>query len=426
MPPTHAGTIVRRARAAQRKSRGVPSIARHIVLVVLGALCLVRPPGLHAAPFALIDSSGTLAGVLVGKEDGQPVPYGTVLIVETGEERFASASGAFRIAGLVPGTYTVRARQIGYAPKDTTVQIAPAPAVTTVSIQLTLLPVILRTVRVQGHQSDKCVTAGIPDSTVDPELASLFTQVRENVDRYRLLMREYPFRYAREEQRFTRYDPDGVRRDVREAVDTAIFESRARRPYHVGGILYYDTGADGRRLLYMYLPTFGELGDSAFLAAHCFRYGGDAPAAGLPGEELIRVDFVPLSRIKQPDVSGSVYIDAQRLTVRRAVFAMTKPDAVRPPVVGFKVTTSFRELVPLVPLMDSVETEQPISGEVYVRFTPGGSPSPGNSGGDAVRVAREVIQRYRVLTVEFEQPSGGPANSPPLVPPADSASLQHG
>jgi hypothetical protein len=375
------------------------------------------PAILDAPRWMRTDSSGTLAGVLVGKEDGQPVPYGTVLIVETGEERFTSAGGAFRIAGLVPGTYTVRARQIGYAPKDTTVQIAPAPAVTTVSIPLARLPLILRTVRVQGHHSDKCVAAGIPDSAVDPALASLFTQVRENVDRYRLLMREYPFRYAREEQRFTRYDPEGVRRDVREAVDTAIFESRVRRPYHIGNILYYDDDATGRRLLYMYLPTFGELGDSAFLAAHCFRYGGEASAAGQSSEDLIRVDFVPLSRIKQPDVSGSVYLDASSLTVRRAVFEMTKPDEVRPPVVGFKVTTSFRELVPLVPLMDSVETEQPIAGEVYFRPPP----TPGNPDGSTRRVPREVIQRYRVLNVEFENATGGPASAPVLDSPADSA-----
>jgi hypothetical protein len=414
MPSTHAGTIVREAQVAHRRTRGARRMLRHIVLAALAALGLIaRAPALHAAPAIHADSSGTLAGVLVGKEDGQPVPYGTVLIVETGEERFTSDSGAFRITGLVPGAYTVRARQIGYAPKDTTVQIEPAPAVTTVSIQLARLPVILRTVRVQGHLSDKCVAAGIPDSTIDPALASLFTQVRENVDRYRLLMREYPFRYAREEQRFTRYDPNGARQDVREAVDTAVFESRARRPYHVGGILYYDNDAAGRRLLYMYLPTFGELGDSAFLAAHCFRYGGAAPSAGEASEDLIRVDFVPLSRIKQPDVSGSVYLDAQRLTVRRAVFQMTKPGEVRPPVLGFKVTTSFRELVPLVPLMDSVETEQPIPGEVVFRFTPGVKPTPGNASDDSRRVAREVIQRYRVLNVEFENASGGPATSTP-------------
>jgi Carboxypeptidase regulatory-like domain len=423
MLPTHVHAIVRATQVAPRQSRGARNTARHIVFAALAVLGLGRVPLLSAAPATHIDSSGTLSGVLVGKEDGQPVPYGTVLLVETGEERFTDASGAFRLGGIVPGTYTVRARQIGYAPKDTTVQIAPAPAVTTVSIHLSRLPVILRVVRVKGHRSDKCVAAGIPDSTVDPALASLFTQVRENVDRYRLLMREYPFRYAREEQRFTRYDPEGIRRDVREAVDTAVFESRARRPYHIGGILYYDNDAAGRRLLYMYLPTFGELGDSAFLASHCFRYGGDTSDAGRPGEDLVRVDFAPLARINQPDVSGSVYLDTQSLTVRRAVFEMTKPDAVRPPVVGFKVTTSFRELVPLVPLMDSVETEQPIPGKARV---PPGAPASGDPGDYARRVAIEVIQRYRVLNVEFESSPGGPARPPPITPPADSTALHHG
>ncbi len=425
MPSTHGNAIARARQVAQHQPRSVQISARHIVLAALAAVGLAWAPLLHATPIPHSDSSGTLAGVLAGKEDGQPVPYGTVLLVETGEERFTDAAGAFRLGSIVPGTYTVRARQIGYAPKDTTVEIAPGPAVTTVAIKLAHLPVILSAVRVQGHQSDKCVAAGIPDSTVDPALATLFTQVRENVDRYRLLMREYPFRYAREEQRFNRYDPEGARRDVREAVDTTVFESRARRPYHVGSILYYDTDASGHRLLYMYLPTFGELGDSAFLASHCFRYGGEALGAGGASEDLVRVDFAPLAKIKQPDVSGSVYLDAQSLTVRRAVFQMTKPDAVHPPVVGFKVTTSFRELVPLVPLMDSVETEQPIAGEVYVRLPRNDAPAPGNSGGDARRMSLEIIQRYRVLNVEFENPSGGPASGPPIIVPADSGSLQH-
>ena len=77
-------------------------------------------------------------------------------------------------------------------------------------------------------------------------------------------------------------------------------------------------------------PTFGELGDPAFLSAHCFRYGGTVSPPGSAGIDLIRLDFVPLDRIKQPDVSGSIYLDAQRLTVRRAEFELTKPDAVHP------------------------------------------------------------------------------------------------
>jgi hypothetical protein len=390
--------------------------------------------GMAATPRTLpadsTDSSGTLTGVLIGKDDGQSIPYGTVLLVETGVERFTDASGSFRIAGLTPGTYTVRARQIGYAPTDTTVRIDSAPAVTTVSIRLTQLPVILGAVRVRGHRSNKCVAAGIPDSTVDSNLATIFTQVRENVDRFRLLMEQYPFRYSREEEHFTRYDPGGDPRDARVSVDTTTFESRARRPYHIGGILYTDSDRAGQRRLYMYLPTFGELADPAFLAAHCFSYGGTASDHAAAGSNLIRVDFAPLSKIKQPDVSGSIYLDAQRLTVRRAVFEMTKPDAVHPPVIGFKVTTTFREFVPLVPLIDSVETEQPLPGEVYVRFAPKGS-SPGsdvggtsnNGFGESKRVTREALNRYRLLSIDFEQPSRGAGSSTPgtLTPDSTNA-----
>jgi hypothetical protein len=36
-------------------------------------------------------------------------------------------------------------------------------------------------------------------------------------------------------------------------------------------------------------------------------------------------------------------------------------------------------------------------------------------------VPREVIQRYRVLNVEFENATGGPASAPVLDSPADSA-----
>jgi hypothetical protein len=380
------------------------------------------PASAPAAPAPLAvraDTSGIFTGVLTGSDDGQPVPYGTVLIVETGEERFTDANGAFRLSGIVPGTYSVRARQIGYAPRDTTVAIAPAPAVTSVTITLARLPVLLSTVRVQGHRSDKCVSPGIPDSAADPALARLFTQVGENVDRYRLLMQEYPFRFSREEQRYIRYDATANPRDVRESVDTTTVESRTRRAYRTGGILYRETDARGFRQLKMYIPTFGELGDSTFLAAHCFRYGGTESPPGSAGVDLIRLDFVPLARIKQPDVSGSIYLDAQRLTVRRAVFGLTKPDAVHPSIIGFKVTTSFREVVPLVPLMDSIETEQLLDGQAGPDFSPGQEAKAGDSAAaehrarDARSPTREAISRYRVLDVHFvPTPDGGFSPNP--------------
>ena len=46
---------------------------------------------------------------------------------------------------------------------------------------------------------------------------------------------------------------------------------------------------------------------------------------------LIRVNFHPASAIKVPDVSGSIYLDARRFVVRRAVFEMTHSEAPSPP-----------------------------------------------------------------------------------------------
>jgi hypothetical protein len=101
--------------------------------------------------------------------------------------------------------------------------------------------------------------------------------------------------------------------------------------------------------------------DSAFLSAHCFEYGGTSGKKG--SRRLIRVNFQPAKSIKTPDVSGSVYLDADSLVLRRAVFNMTKPEAAEPSVLGFSVTTSFREILPLVPIVDFSEAVQPVRFE---------------------------------------------------------------
>ena len=146
------------------------------------------------------ESSGVLAGRIIDARDGRPVPYATVLLLGTDVAEFADSNGAFRLNDLVPGSYTLRARQIGYFPKDTALTIAPGTAATTVALRLTQFPALMPLVKVRGRRPRGCVATGIPDSTVNPSLAAVFSQVRENVDRFRLLLERYPFRYHREEQ----------------------------------------------------------------------------------------------------------------------------------------------------------------------------------------------------------------------------------
>ncbi len=309
------------------------------------------------------DTSGTLTGTLVGRDDNQPVPYGTVLLVGMGDARFADADGHFRIARLAPGTYQLRARQIGYAPTDTTLLVDPGPAVTTIAIRLARLPSLLGLVKVEGHRSPGCVATGAPDSAVDPALATILAQVNENVDRFRLLWEQYPFRYTREEHTGILLEPGGYDSQHEE---TASYESRSQRLYRVGAVVYQERDEAGQSRRVMYIPTFRDLADSAFLAAHCFSYGGAQRLDGKPSVRVLRLDFKPANTIATPDVEGSVYLDADRLLVRRAVFRLTKPESLEPPVVSVTVTSTYRELMPFVPVLDVARTVQPLpqSGEV--------------------------------------------------------------
>jgi hypothetical protein len=211
-------------------------------------------------------------------------------------------------------------------------------------------------VTVMGERAAKCVNTGIPDSSANPSLAGLFAELQKNVDRYRLLVDEYPFAFTREEWRVARNDA-GYEQTI--DLDTVRYEVKQMegRPYKPGTVVIWEIGPTGNTRQYMPLPTFRYLGDSVFQRTHCFEYVGEDTTGGTP---VIRVDFRPASSIRTPDLEGSVYLDEDRYIVRRAEFRITEPDRVVPPISELSVTTTFREIVPLVPLFDEVRYRRPI------------------------------------------------------------------
>ncbi len=287
----------------------------------------------------------TVSGVLLSAADSQPIPFATIVLGDSA--RFANAEGQFSLRAPGTGTYRLQARQIGYSPVDTTITVVAGPN----AVRLRLSPLALRlaTVPVTARRNHGCVATGIPDRRASPRLAEVFDQLRENVDRYRLVLASYPFHFRRAEHHFVRI---GNTEDSTSTFDTVAYESRARRPYVTGDVVYTDTDSHGKVVRKMNLPTFGELGDPAFLDTHCMAYRGT-----VRGE--IRIDFEPANHIATPDVEGSVYLDASRYIARRAVFRLTRPDRLRPPVLAFTVTTTFTEVLPLVPIADSLTGEQP-------------------------------------------------------------------
>jgi hypothetical protein len=288
--------------------------------------------------------------VLLSAADSQPIPYGTIIGPDS-SGRFANATGQFSLGDVKDGTYHIRARMLGYSPLDTTITFGPTRSPLLV---LRLAPAAIRLstvpVTAQHDRHGACVVTGIPGRGVNPQLAAIFEQLDANIERYNILLEKYPFRYRRQETELILTDgmPDST-----VYVDTATYDSRERRPYHVGSIVYNDVTISGHQRIMMYLPNFADLRDTAFDAAHCFAYMGQE-------NNEIRIDFRPADRIKVSDVNGSVYLDAATYLVRRAVFHLTKPKLTSSTIFGLTVTTTFQEVMPLVPIVTALSSEQPL------------------------------------------------------------------
>jgi hypothetical protein len=293
----------------------------------------------------------TPTGVLVSAANNQPVPYGTIIVGAGLPGRFTDATGQFVIG---PGSHRVRASTIGFWPLDTTVTASGVAS----PIVLRLRPLVVDPAA-PGTTLNRCRATGLGDAMSQPVLALL----RENVDRYHILLDEYPFRYQWEERRhvrvsatgrtdanrFTGYTPGT---DSAARADTASYDSRERRPYAVGSVVY----RQGSGPPVMALPTLSDLADSSFQAAHCFAFAGAAN-----GE--LRIDFRPADSIHAPDVAGAVYLDAARYIVRRAVFRLTHPDALSSALSELTVTTTFQEVAPLIPILAAARTEQQLHAD---------------------------------------------------------------
>jgi outer membrane receptor protein involved in Fe transport len=92
-----------------------------------GSLALVRREGL--APVSLADT-GVLTGRVTDRESDSPLGGATVTVEGIGASAVASADGRYRIGGLLPGKYVVRARYIGYLPVRIDVVVTSGEEVT--------------------------------------------------------------------------------------------------------------------------------------------------------------------------------------------------------------------------------------------------------------------------------------------------------
>ena len=301
-----------------------------------------------SAPMTRVDSTGTLVGIIVTKEGEIPLSYGIVSVASLGRERFTDDRGEFRLFDVPVGPLQLQVRHLGYTPVSVTTTVH-ASRTDTIRVRLAHIAVQLTAMRVRAYPP--CSDPGPPTAEGDSSFATLFDQLRLNAEQYRLLASAYPFELTVERMMFQTL----VNQEVRvEAVDTLTLRSADHWTYRPGGVVsQMVVGSRRPRMAILNIPTLVHFADDLFLANHCFFDGGEETVDGF---RLLRIDFVAASRIKKPDVDGSVYLDPTSFQIRRSFLHVTKMPRGITGVLETDATTVFSELFPSVPVISGISS----------------------------------------------------------------------
>ena len=292
-----------------------------------------------------VDSTGTIVGIVTTKEGSVPLAYSVVSAPGLSRERFSNAEGVFTLPELPAGPLQLRVRHLGYSPLDLSIVVRAGHA-DTIRVSLTHIAVRLTTMQVRGYP--ECKEPGVPKAASDSTFATVFDQLRQNAEQYRLLTDTYPFNYA-VERTFTRVLANGDMRN--DGIDTLIISSN-RWTYKPGAVVTR-TGRSRTSSLMMNIPTLVNFADRAFLENHCFYNGG---LETVDGAELLRVDFVAAARIKDPDVDGSMYLDPASFQIRRSVLRLSKIPSGISGLAETEAVTLFGELLPSIPVIADISS----------------------------------------------------------------------
>ena len=347
-------------------------------LIYPAIMLLLSPVALTA------QSSGLITGIVIGSVGERPLPYSTVSLEGVTQRRLTSPEGRFSFKVDSAGSYRLRIRQLGFAPLDTVIAFNG----TTLQLTLTLRPVAFRLASVR-------TVAGTPCSQRDNRDAfasGILEEVKKNAERELVLRNQYPFRYMLARGNTRRRINESKRPQFR---DTVVLTSATTDRYQVGKIVRPTaTGNPADRE--MRVPQLVDLADSVFLREHCFSYGGTKRLGNRP---VFQLNFTPARTLRTPDVEGSISIDTASYAVQEAVFRLTNPELLYPPVLGLEVRTTYKEIGPGLSLFDVISSMQPLPiARVY----------------DSPQVA---VEMQKLVRLEFlrEAPSGISQLAMPLV-----------
>ncbi len=359
----------------------------------IALLAIARGVSLHAQGNTNASSppaTGTVVGTVVSKEGGLALGFSVVSIISLSRERFTDDSGRFTLADLPPGQLQVRVRHLGYSPIDMAVTIRAGAADT---MRVELAHIVVRLVTVQVHAYPECENPGPPSASSDSSFATVFEQLQQNADQYRMLTEAYPFNQAVERTMATGHADGSLTMDL---TDTLAIRSVDQWRYKPGDMISTEPSHFRflRGALVLNLPTLTAFADPVFLANHCFHNGGVESVDGL---DLLRVDFVAASRIRDPDVDGAIYLDPSNFHIRRSFLHLSKIPRALHGLDEVEVTTIFGEIFPSVPLIAAVSSVNHFSTDA-------------NNPGAATR----AIEEQRLISVHFLKSRPGDEQKKPM------------
>jgi len=300
---------------------------------------------------------GVIVGTVVMQGTVVPLPYSVVEVESLKRELFTDAGGRFVLADMPAGRLVIRGKHIGFAPADVPVTVAAGD---TVHLRIELAKVVVQLPSVVSIGN--CTTPGPPSRVANPALYVLFEQVRQNADHNRLLTRSYPFRYLVQRVQTRKSYRNPAQPLDTQFVDTLQWASERSWRYAPGDMVQrqVDRGVLSDVLM---LPELGDFADDAFIANHCFGYGG---LETLDGQTLLRVDFSPADRIRQPDIAGAVYLDTASFQIRRAQITLTKPTSkMLENMTGVTIVDHYTDIAPGIPILSSYTSVQGLAGTMY-------------------------------------------------------------
>ena len=284
--------------------------------------------------------AATLLLRVIDSATRRPLPNAEV--TASGRRGLTDAAGEVRVVWPENGQLRVRVRQLGFRYVHRTFTRDPASraeedtAVVALARAGSVLPQVV--VRAQQRCSGSGDSARVALSEASMEL------LRFGAEQFENFRRAYPFEITMERRTMPHASPGRVTPYSRAETDTTPSHEWGDR--YVPGEVVQRRGANG---YFVPLLFVSALADSAFWDRHCILARG---VESRDGRRLIRLDFSPALDVKDPEWSGSAWLDSSRNVLARIDFHLTNLRPSDGPQ-RFEGYTVFSTPTPFIAMPDS-------------------------------------------------------------------------